>query len=118
VGVEGGVAGGVAALTREIARRAAALVAVELEPLSVVSDFEAALAEGATVVHPDWESYEGDEALGRDGNLLGFSTVVKGDVDEALASAEVVVRGRYVTDPVQGVPIEPRAIVARWQVGK
>jgi CO/xanthine dehydrogenase Mo-binding subunit len=26
-----------------------------------------------------------------------------------------VVEGRYVTDPVQGVPIEPRAIVAEWQ---
>src|SRR5262249_15356174 len=59
-----------------------------------------------------------DEALGRDGNLLGFSTIVKGDVDAALASAEVVVRGRYVTDPVQGVPIEPRAIVAHWQGDK
>jgi CO/xanthine dehydrogenase Mo-binding subunit len=112
---EGDIVAGVAALTPEIARRAAALVAVELEPLAVVSDYEAALAEGATLVHPDWKSYEGDEALGRDGNLLGFSTIVKGDVDEALASAEVVVRGRYVTDPVQGVPIEPRAIVAHWQ---
>jgi CO/xanthine dehydrogenase Mo-binding subunit len=115
---EGDIVAGVAALTPEIARRAAALVAVELEPLPVVSDFEGALAEGATLVHPDWESYEGDEALGRDGNLLGFSTIVKGDVDAALASAEVVVRGRYVTDPVQGVPIEPRAIVAHWQGDK
>src|SRR5262245_16042711 len=115
---EGDIVAGVAALTPEIARRAAALVAVELEPLPVVSDFEGALAEGATLVHPDWESYEGDEALGRDGNLLGFSTVVKGDVEAALASAEVVVRGRYVTDPVQGVPIEPRAIVAHWQGDK
>ena len=66
-------------------------------------------------MHPDWESYEGDEALGRHDNVLGFSTIVKGDVDAALAAADVVVRGRYVTDPVQGVPIEPRAIVAQWQ---
>jgi CO/xanthine dehydrogenase Mo-binding subunit len=115
---EGDIVAGVAALTPEIARQAAALVEVELEPLPVVTDFEAALAEGATLVHPDWESYEGDEALGRHGNLLGFSTIVKGDVDAALASADVVVRGRYVTDPVQGVPIEPRAIVAHWQGDK
>src|SRR5262249_9456611 len=112
---EGDIVAGVAALTPEIARRAAALVAVELEPLPVVGDFEGALAEGAALVPPRWESYEGDEALGRDGNLLGFSTIAKGDVDAAFASAEVVVRGRYVTDPVQGVPIEPRAIVADWQ---
>jgi len=112
---EGDIVAGVAALTPEIARQAAALVDVELEPLPVVSDFATALADDAALVHPGWESYEGDEALGRHGNLLGFSTVVKGDVDAALTTADVVVEGRYVTDPVQGVPIEPRAIVAEWQ---
>jgi CO/xanthine dehydrogenase Mo-binding subunit len=112
---EGDIVAGVAALTPEIARQAAALVDVELEPLPVVSDFATALADDAALVHPGWESYEGDEALGRHGNLLGFSTIVKGDVDAALAAADVVVEGRYVTDPVQGVPIEPRAIVAEWQ---
>jgi CO/xanthine dehydrogenase Mo-binding subunit len=112
---EGDIVAGVAALTPEIARQAAALVDVELEPLPVVTDFATALADDAALVHPGWESYEGDEALGRHGNLLGFSTVVKGNVDAALAAADVVVEGRYVTDPVQGVPIEPRAIVAEWQ---
>ena len=112
---EGDIVAAVAALTPEIARQAAALVDVELEPLPVVSDFANALADGTPLVHPGWESYEGDEALGRHGNLLGFSTVVKGDVDAALAAADVVVEGHYVTDPVQGVPIEPRAIVAEWQ---
>ena len=112
---EGDIVAGVAALTPEIARQAAALVDVELEPLPVVSDFASALADDAALVHPGWESYEGDEALGRHGNLLGFSTVVKGDVDAALVAADVVVEGRYVTDPVQGVPIEPRAVVAEWQ---
>jgi CO/xanthine dehydrogenase Mo-binding subunit len=112
---EGDIVAGVAALTPEIARQAAALVDVELEPLPVVSDFATALADDAALVHPGWESYEGDEALGRHENLLGFSTVVKGDADAALAAADVVIEGRYVTDPVQGVPIEPRAIVAEWQ---
>ena len=112
---EGDIVAGVAATTLDAAREAAALVDVELEPLPVVSDFEAALAADAEQVHPDWESYDGDEELGRHGNVLGFSTIVKGDVDAALAEAAVVVRGRYVTDPVQGVPIEPRAVVAQWQ---
>ena len=49
------------------------------------------------------------------GNTLGYSTIVKGDAAAALAEADVVVKGRYVTDPVQGVPIEPRAIIAQWQ---
>jgi CO/xanthine dehydrogenase Mo-binding subunit len=112
---EGDIVAGVAALTPEIARQAAALVEVELEPLPVVTDFEAALDEGTTLVHPGWEGYDGDEALGRHENVVGFSTIVKGDVDAALAAADVVVKGRYITDPVQGVPIEPRAIVAQWQ---
>src|SRR5205809_7465755 len=32
-----------------------------------------------------------------------------------MAAAEVVVKGRYVADASQGVPIEPRAILAQWQ---
>ena len=115
---EGDIVAGVVALTPELAREAAALVEVELEPLPVVTDFEAALATDSPLVHPDWEAYEGDEELGRHDNVLGFSTIVKGDVDAALASADVVVKGRYVTDPVQGVPIEPRAVVAQWQGDK
>ena len=112
---EGDIVAGVAATTEAIAREAASLVEVDLEPLPVISDYEAALEPGATRVHPDWESYDGDEALGRHDNVLGFSTIVKGDVETALAASDVVVRGRFVTDPVQGVPIEPRAIVAQWQ---
>jgi len=112
---EGEIVAGVAAATAEIARQAASLIEVELEPLPVLTDFAAALEEGAPLVHPDWEGYEGDEALGRHGNVLGFSTIVSGDVDAALREADIVVRGRYVTDPVQGVPIEPRAVAAEWQ---
>ncbi|RDI76129.1 Aerobic-type carbon monoxide dehydrogenase large subunit CoxL/CutL-like [Gaiella occulta] len=111
---EGDIVAAVAALTPEIARQAAALVEVDYEPLPVVTDFDAAMADGAILVHPDWEAYEGDEALGRNGNTLGYSTIVKGDADAAMAGADVVVRGRYVTDPVQGVPIEPRAVIAEW----
>ena len=115
---EGDIVAGVAATTPEIARQGAALVEVELDPLPVVTDFASALDEGATLVHPEWEAYTGSKALGRHDNVLGFSTIVKGDVDAALAEADVVVKGRYVTDPVQGVPIEPRAIVAQWQGDK
>lgn len=115
---EGDIVAGVAATTAEIAEQAAALIEVDYEPLPVVTDFEAALADDSTLVHPTWESYEGDEALGRHDNTLGYSTIVKGDADAALASADVVVKGRYVTDPVQGVPIEPRAVIAQWQGDK
>ncbi len=112
---EGDVVAAVAALTPELAERAAALIEVEYEPLPAISDLEAALAPGAPLVHEEWRSYEGDESMGRNGNVLGYSTIVKGDADAAMASADVVVKGRYVADASQGVPIEPRAIVAQWQ---
>lgn len=111
---EGDIVAGVAALTPEVARQAAALVEVAYEPLPAVTDFDEAMAPGSPLVHPDWEAYEGDEALGRSGNVLGHSTIVKGDADAAMEAADVVVRGRYTTDPVQGVPIEPRAVIAEW----
>jgi CO/xanthine dehydrogenase Mo-binding subunit len=112
---EGDVVAAVAALTPEVAAEAAAAIEVEYEPLPAVSDIEAALAEGAPLIHEEWESYEADEELGRNGNVLGHSTVVKGDADAAMESADVVVRGRYVTDASQGAPIEPRALLAQWE---
>jgi CO/xanthine dehydrogenase Mo-binding subunit len=112
---EGDVVAAVAALTPEVAAEAAAAIEVEYEPLPAVSDIEAALAEDAPLIHEEWESYEADEELGRNGNVLGYSTVVKGDAGAAMDSAEVVVKGRYVTDASQGAPIEPRALLAQWE---
>jgi CO/xanthine dehydrogenase Mo-binding subunit len=112
---EADVVAAVAALTPEIAAEAAAAVEVEYEPLPAVSDIEAALADDAPLIHEEWESYEADDALGRNGNVLGHSTVVKGDDDAAIDSADVVVRGRYVSDASQGAPIEPRALLAQWE---
>lgn len=115
---EGDIVAGVAALTPEIAEQAAALIEVDYEDLPVVTDFVAGMEQGAPLVHPDWESYSGDDEMGRNGNTVGYSSVVRGDVDAALAEADVVVRGRYVTDPMQGVPIEPRAVIAEWSGDK
>lgn len=112
---EGDIVAAVAALTPEIAAEAAAAIEVEYEPLQPVSDIEAALAEDAPLIHEDWESYEADENLGLKGNVLGYSTVVKGDADAAIEEADVVVKGRYLTDSSQGAPIEPRALLAQWQ---
>ena len=112
---EGDIVAGVAALTPEIAAAAAALIDVAYEPLPSVVDFEAAAKGGAPLVHEEWERYEGDEDMARGGNVLGRSTIVRGDVDAALAEPGVtVVSGRYVADSSQGVPIEPHAIVAQW----
>jgi CO/xanthine dehydrogenase Mo-binding subunit len=111
---EGEIIAGVAAMTEAAAQRAAALIDVEYDILPSITDFEAAMDPSAPLVHEDWESYGRADELGSSRNTLGYSTVVKGDADAAMSQADVVVKRRYVTDPVQGVPIEPRAILAQW----
>ena len=90
---EGDIVAAVAALTPEIARRAIEEIEVEYEPLPALSDLEAALANDAPLIHEDWRSYqaEDDEQMGRSGNVLGYSTVVKGDANAAMTGADVVV---------------------------
>ncbi|MFN8192966.1 MAG: xanthine dehydrogenase family protein molybdopterin-binding subunit [Nocardioidaceae bacterium] len=111
---EGDVVAGVAARTQAIARAAAAAIEVEYDVLPAAPDFVANAAPDAALVHPEWTSYSGDEDMGRDGNVVGRSTLLKGDADAAMATADVVVKGRYVADASQGAPIEPRAILAQW----
>jgi CO/xanthine dehydrogenase Mo-binding subunit len=112
---EGEIVAGVAALTEGIAAEAARLIEIEYEPLPAVSDFVAAMEADAPLIHPDLGSYERDENIVADGNTMAYHTIVKGDADAAMAEADVVVKGRYVSDASQGVPIEPRAVVAQWQ---
>ncbi|HTX12967.1 MAG TPA: xanthine dehydrogenase family protein molybdopterin-binding subunit [Solirubrobacteraceae bacterium] len=112
---EADVVAAVAAMTPEIAKEAAARIDVVYEPLSPVTDPELALAPDAPLVHSDWSAYEAEDGMVRDGNVLGHSTIVKGDAAAAMADADVVVRSRYVADGSHGVPIEPRAVVAQWQ---
>jgi CO/xanthine dehydrogenase Mo-binding subunit len=111
---EADVIAAVAAMTPEIALEAVGLIEVEYEPLPPLADPEQALAPDAPLVHPDWESYEADDGMVRDGNVLGHSTIVKGDAAAAMAEADVVVKSKYVADGAHGVPIEPRAVVAQW----
>ena len=112
---EGDIVAGVAATTEEVAQRAVDLIEVEYEPLRPLRDFEAAMAAGAPLVHEDWSADGRDENLVADRNTLGYSTIVKGDADAAMATADVVVKGRYASDPSHGVPIEPHAVIAQWQ---
>jgi CO/xanthine dehydrogenase Mo-binding subunit len=111
---EADVVAAVAALTPEIALEAVGLIDVEYEPLPAIADPEAALASDAPLVHENWQSYEAEDEMVRDGNVLGHSTIVKGDAAAAMAGADVVVKSRYVADGSHGVPIEPRALVAQW----
>jgi CO/xanthine dehydrogenase Mo-binding subunit len=112
---EGEIVAGVAALTEGIAAEAAALIDVDYEPLPAITDFVAAMDPESPLVHPDWASYDRDENMVAKGNTIACHTIVKGDADAAMAGADVVLKGRYESDASQGVPIEPRAVLAEWR---
>ena len=113
---EGEILAAVAAVSAEIAEQACALIVVDMEELPPVATPAAALAPGAALVHPAWESYSGGDVI-RDGNTCAQMTSVKGDIEQGLAEADVVVRDRYVTDVTHATPIEPHVVLAEWQGG-
>ena len=88
----------VVAETRSAAADAAQAVAAEYEPLPVVATPERAAAEDAPLLFPDH------------GSNLAFEIPAAGE--DALAGADVVVRGRFVNQRLAAVPMEPNAFLA------
>jgi CO/xanthine dehydrogenase Mo-binding subunit len=112
---EGEIVAGVAALTEEVAAEAAGLIEVDYDLLPAITDFVSAMEADAPLIHPEWGSYSRDENMVANGNTIAYHTIVKGDADAAMGQADVVVTGRYESDASQGVPIEPRAVLAEWK---
>ena len=88
------------------ARDAADRVRIEYETLSAVVDLEQATSESAPLVHEE----EGS-------NVAYEFPFAAGDVDAALAEAEVVIRQRIWNQRQVPVAIEPRSVVARYDRG-
>lgn len=87
----------VAAVSEELAEQAAKAVTVTYEELEVVETPERALEAGAPMV--------GDK-----GNLCVHKKVVRGNVEEGLREAEIVIHGEYRCAPVEHAYIEPEAV--------
>jgi selenium-dependent xanthine dehydrogenase len=88
----------VAADTREIATQALDLIAVEYEPLPVVSDPVTARQPDAPRVHAG-------------GNLLKHIKVRKGDVEQGFAEAEVVLEREFRTPFTEHAFLEPECAI-------
>jgi carbon-monoxide dehydrogenase large subunit len=92
----------VLAESRSLAEDAAELVEVDYEPLTAVVDVEAALADGAPLVH---------EELGT--NRCYTWTLAGGEnVDRLFAEADVTIEERYRQQRLIPNPIEPRGVLA------
>jgi len=102
----------VAADTREQAEAAAAAVDVIYEELPQILDTEAAVKDGAPLVHDDDARYSfvgGTRAPRPHPNLQGYDLVVKGDPDVGFAAAAHVFERTYRTPRYHPGYIEPRA---------
>lgn len=115
---EGEVVAAVAAINADVAQSAVDAIVFEYEELPVVTDLEAAIADGTPLVHPDLDSYDitGDTPHG--GNVAIESSISIGDAEEAMKTADVVISSRYVADASHAVPIEPRGVIAQWEGDK
>jgi CO/xanthine dehydrogenase Mo-binding subunit len=109
---DGHAVAAVAAISPAIAEAALDLIEVTYEPLAHVIDVEAAMAPDAPLLHPHLftEGLETRPTL--PSNIAKRHEFVRGDVDAALASAEVTVEARYTTKAVHQGYIEPHACVA------
>jgi aerobic carbon-monoxide dehydrogenase large subunit len=85
---------------REHAADALDAIEVEYEPLPVVLDMEAAMADGSPLVH---------ESAGT--NVCYRYADDYGDVDAAFAAAPVVVKRRFVQQRLIPAAMEPRSVV-------
>ena len=93
----------VIAESREQAQDAAEVVQVDYEPLPAVTDVEAALADGAPLVHDD---------LGTNKSFT-WSHGGVGDVDGTFATAPVVVKERYWHPRLIANAMEPRGVLVQ-----
>jgi carbon-monoxide dehydrogenase large subunit len=88
---------------RYVAADAAERVMVDYEPLPVVIDPEAAMADSAPIIYEDW------------GSNVGFRwRQASTDVDPIFAAAAHVVECRIINQRVIGMAMEPRAVVADY----
>ncbi|MCC6628300.1 MAG: xanthine dehydrogenase family protein molybdopterin-binding subunit [Chloroflexi bacterium] len=95
----------VVAATPEQARDAASRVTIDYEPLPAVVDAEAALRPSAPLAFPELAT-----------NVAYRQARTGGDVAAAFAAADTIVRLRQPSSRIAGVPMEPRAALAEWDI--
>jgi carbon-monoxide dehydrogenase large subunit len=97
----------VVATSRAAAEDAAEAVAIDYQELPVVTDMRTALDPETPVIHASL------------GDNLAFERVLDaGAVDAAFAGSDEVVEAEFVFGRHTGVTLEPRAVVADWNVAE
>ena len=112
---EGHALAAVAATTTDIADRALALIEVQYEVLPFVIDVEAAMAPDAPILHDDLFTAGVTPKPSTPSNIAKVVSFKKGDVEAGFKEADIIVEGRYTTQPVHQAYIEPHACLANYQ---
>jgi carbon-monoxide dehydrogenase large subunit len=82
-------------------------VVVDYDPLPVVTDPEAALEDGAPLVHEQFGT-----------NKVCEWSLGGGDLEAGFAEADVIVERRVVNHRIAGAAIEPRGVLAEYRADK
>jgi len=94
----------IVAETRHQAEDAAELVTLDLEGLPAVTDPEAGLKPGSSIVHERFDT-----------NLIGEFTVGRGDAASAMAKAPHRLKRRFYHHRYTAMPMETRGVLAAYE---
>ena len=104
----------VAADSEEIAEAAIDLIDVEYEELEPLLDPLEAVKPGATLLHPDVQSYRGLlHEIETPGNVFVDMSWSKGDIDAGFRDSDLIVENIFTTQPVHQAYVEPHSCVVR-----
>ena len=101
----------VAAVDEDTARRAAALIRVEFEPLPAVFESEEAMAADAPLVHASIADYCTPDPKAA-GNLYGYKRIATGNVDEGWAQSDYIFEDSFTTPSSHQGYLENHAALA------
>ena len=99
----------VAAEDEDIAQQALDLIQIDYEEVPAVFTIEGAMASGAPIIHPDFNSYNGVTAPLTDAppNVIVNGHWDKGDIHQGFAEAELVVERTFRSQRTHQVYLEP-----------
>jgi CO/xanthine dehydrogenase Mo-binding subunit len=111
---EGHAVAAVAAASQAIADQALELIDVKYQVLPHVIDVEAAMADDAPILHDDLFTANVEPTPTKPSNIAKRVYFHKGDIEAGFKDAEVIVEGRYTTEPVHQAYIEPHACLCSY----
>jgi CO/xanthine dehydrogenase Mo-binding subunit len=104
----------VAAVSPHLAEEALKLIKVEYEPLPPVIDVQAAMKDGAPLLHDDLFTESLGKPTGKASNVAKHFQFKKGEIEQGFKEAAVTIEREFHTATVHQGYIEPHNATAQW----